>query len=228
MRDGGKNGHLKAGHDKAFNPAKDIHRRPKADFEHKTDLNEQKKNYKDQDGKVKIENPNFLTNPPKLGQFGKGTSFGGTIPYKEDPYDNKRMLAKKELEENHKLMQEKAFSQRAKAIGNFSNDRQAYGEDIVIPARKPVPERKPLMTHDAAFKPSNPSKTNCTNKTISKFPAYKEDPPKPVLRKKKVEGEDDKPNWRPNHKGHSKPSSSVTTITKNLRCEFPSVFRKGM
>ena len=98
LREGKKGGHILAGHDKAFSPAKDTHVRVKADYDHKTDLNAVKKNFKDDEGKVKIENPNFLTNPPKRGQVGKGTTFGGIPPYKEDPYDNKRVLAKKDLE----------------------------------------------------------------------------------------------------------------------------------
>ena len=29
---------------------------------------------------------------------------GGTIPYKEDPFDNKKLIEKKELEEHHKKL----------------------------------------------------------------------------------------------------------------------------
>jgi hypothetical protein len=65
MREGKKDGHKLAGHDAAFKPAKDLHRRPKADFDHATDLVEKKKNYRDSEGAVIIEKPNFLTNPPK-------------------------------------------------------------------------------------------------------------------------------------------------------------------
>jgi hypothetical protein len=43
------------------------------------------------------------------------------------------------------------------------------------------------MTHDVPFKPaSNPKKGY--NKTIDKFPEYKEDPIKQPVRRKKVEG----------------------------------------
>ena len=102
MREQKKDGHKQAGHDKPFSPAKDPHVRVKADFEHKTDLNIVKKNYRDADNKVKTEPVNFLTNPPKKGQVGKGTTFSGVIPYKPDPYDHKKELAKKELEEHKK------------------------------------------------------------------------------------------------------------------------------
>ena len=72
MRESKKDGHKDAGHDMAFKPAKSIPRPVKADFEHKTDHVEKKKNYRDGDGAVIIENRNFLTNPPKKGLVGKG------------------------------------------------------------------------------------------------------------------------------------------------------------
>jgi hypothetical protein len=110
LREQKKDGFKVAGHDKPFSPAKDIHQKVRADFEHKTDLNPVKKNYRDEDNKVRTEPPNFLTNPPKKGQVGKMTTFGGTVPYKEDPYDNKKMLAKKAMEADKEKMQEKPFS----------------------------------------------------------------------------------------------------------------------
>ena len=55
------------------------------------------------------------------------------------------------------------------------------------------------MEHDAPFKPSNPSKRGY-NKTIAKFPAYKEDPLKFVERNKEKEtGSDDKGKWKPTY-----------------------------
>ena len=81
------------------------------------------------------------------------------------------------------------------------------------------------MTHDVPFKPSNPPKRGY-NKTLEKFPAYKEDPLKIVTRKKKVEGEEDPPRWKPSHNQKTMPTPSVTTHYKNLKSEFPSVFRR--
>lgn len=72
LRDGKKDGHKDAGHDIAFKPAKDIHRKVKPDYEHHTDLKEVKKNYRDSEGAVITENRNFLTNPPRQGVVGKG------------------------------------------------------------------------------------------------------------------------------------------------------------
>ena len=208
-------------HEKAFNPAKDIHRKVKADFDHKTDLNEVKKNYRDEDGAVKTENRNFLTKPPK-----KGATFGGIIPYKEDPYDNKKVLAKKELEKHKSLLQEKPFSQRVKPRFNFNSDKEVYGEDVKIPHRPPPEKKKPLMEHDKPFAPSHPAKKGY-NKTLDKFPVYKEDPPKRLMKKQKTEDDPEPLRWKPTHNNKSRPSASVTCHTKNLRCEFPSVFKRG-
>jgi hypothetical protein len=48
-----KDGHIKAGHEIAFKPAKVVREKPyKAPYEHMTDRVEVKKEYKDADGKV--------------------------------------------------------------------------------------------------------------------------------------------------------------------------------
>ena len=44
------------------------------------------------------------------------------------------------------------------------------------------------MTHEFPFKPSHPPRKGY-NKTLEKFPEYKEDPMKAVLRNKNVEEE---------------------------------------
>lgn len=53
------------------------------------------------------------------------------------------------------------------------------------------------MQHDMAFKPSNPPKRGY-NKTLDKFPEYKEDPMKMVTRKKTPDGADER-KWKPTH-----------------------------
>jgi hypothetical protein len=80
------------------------------------------------------------------------------------------------------------------------------------------------MSHDEPFYPSNPAKKGY-NKTIDKFPPYKEDPIKIATRKKKEEGEDER-KWRTTYKKKTVPTPSVTTNYRNLKSEFPSVFRK--
>ena len=74
----------------------------KADFEHMTDFKEISKSRKAPEGGVITEPPNFLTNPPKKGEVGKGTSFGGKIEHLPDPFDRKKELEKKEREEHLK------------------------------------------------------------------------------------------------------------------------------
>lgn len=90
MRTSKHEGYKDAGHDKDFKPAKDINRKVRADFVHMTDYVEKKKNRKGDDGAVIIEPRNFLTNPPKVGEVGKQTSFGGNLPHMPDPFDTKR------------------------------------------------------------------------------------------------------------------------------------------
>jgi hypothetical protein len=51
------------------------------------------------------------------------------------------------------------------------------------------------MTHDEPFYPSHPPKKGY-NKTLEKFPSYKEDPLKPIERKKE-EKDADKAKWKP-------------------------------
>ena len=83
-----------AGHDKNFKPARhfrsDIHKTP---YEHIDEPPAKKKNYRDEDGAVIVENRNFVTNPMKRGKVGRATSFGGIIPYTEDDYDIKKKIA---------------------------------------------------------------------------------------------------------------------------------------
>jgi hypothetical protein len=100
MRTSKHEGYKDAGHDKDFKPAKDIQRKVKADFEHKTDYIEKKKCRKGEDGGVITEPRNFLTNPPKKGEVGKGTSFGPLREHLPDPFDHKRELLRKEREDH--------------------------------------------------------------------------------------------------------------------------------
>ena len=79
------------------------------------------------------------------------------------------------------------------------------------------------MVHDVPFKPSNPPKRGY-NKTLEKFPAYKEDPLRVIERNKAPE--EDKAKWKPTTKKRGIPSPSVTTNYRNLKSEFPSVFRR--
>lgn len=158
MRSSVKDGYKRGGHDRNFKPAKTISRAVKADFEHMVELKEVSKNRKDKDGGVRLEPRNFLTSPSKKGIVYKGTLFGEKPEHMEDPYERKRDLEKKDRKESHAKMQDKAFSNKVKGTETFATVKEAFGEDREYPNRKPVPKRTPLMTHDMAFKPTNPPK----------------------------------------------------------------------
>ena len=175
MREAKKDGYKAAGHDFPFKPAKDTNVKVKSAFTHLTDLNVNKKVYRNAEGEVITAPINFLTNPMKKGANGRQVYLGGNIPYKGDPYNNRKLIEKKEREEHDKLLQDKPFSQRVKSTGTFVTQKEAYGEDRNYPQRKLPGKRKPLMEHDFPFKPSNPPKLGY-NKTLDKFPEYKPDP----------------------------------------------------
>lgn len=153
------------------------------------------------------------------------TTLGGKIDYIEDPYNRRRELERKEREEHYKKLQEKPFSQRVKHKETFATIKEQFGEDPPVPARKAPEKRQPLMTHDEPFYPSHPPKKGY-NKTLDKFPPYKEDPLK-VVERKKDEGGDDRGKWKPPRTMKPTiPSASVVTNYRNLKTEFPSIFRR--
>ena len=80
------------------------------------------------------------------------------------------------------------------------------------------------MEHDVPFKPSHPPKKGY-NRTLDKFPAYKEDPMRVVTRNKSAEHEE-RGKWKPTHNQKTTTVTSVTTNFKNLKSEFPSIFRR--
>lgn len=99
MRTNVKDGFKLGGHDKNFNPAKKVQEKLyKSSFAYIPEGEPKKKNYKDAEGAVIVGPKNFVTSPIKKGRVGRGTSLGGLIPYKEDEYDIKRIIAKKERE----------------------------------------------------------------------------------------------------------------------------------
>jgi hypothetical protein len=88
LRSETKDGHLKAGHDRAFRPAKVVpNNAHKIDFEHKTDLIEVKKKLRDEDGAVIIAPRNFVTSPAKVGTVKPNTTFGGFPEHIPDDYN---------------------------------------------------------------------------------------------------------------------------------------------
>jgi len=113
MRTNVKDGYLKGGHDREFRPSKHIHEKVKTlpyKYMPLMEGNPDHSKHRDAEGDVIIENRNFLTNPMKEGKVGKGTSFGGAIPYKEDLYGISWEIAKKEREYHDSKLQDKPFS----------------------------------------------------------------------------------------------------------------------
>jgi guanyl-specific ribonuclease Sa len=92
---------LKGGHDLPFKPAKHTREKTyKAKYEYiELKQNQEKKNYRDEEGAVVVAPRNFTTIPLKGGKVGKNTTFGGPVPYKEDDvFGNKKKIIKQEIE----------------------------------------------------------------------------------------------------------------------------------
>jgi hypothetical protein len=109
------------------------------------ELVEVKKNYRDAEGAVVLEEKNFYTSPAKQGRVGKQTYFTPQPGHLPDDFNYPKTLATKEMKEAKKLEQEVPFSQKVKKVGNFASNKAIYGEDIPIPARAPKSEMKPPM-----------------------------------------------------------------------------------
>lgn len=77
-----KDGHLKAGHEQAFRPAKHFKIPVKSSYIHLTDYTEVKKNYKDEEGHVKIAPKNMVISMGK-----KANSLAAFPTHKPDEYD---------------------------------------------------------------------------------------------------------------------------------------------
>ena len=105
----------------------------------------------------------------------------------------------------------------------FGTDAPLPKEEEKIPSKEHISPHQPL--HDKPFKPSNPPKKGY-NRTLEKFPPYKEDPMKSISRKKPVEGQEERPNFKPSHNGKTIPVVPVATNYRNLKTEFPSIFRR--
>jgi len=194
-----------------------------------------KKNYRDEEGAVKIGPRNFTTIPLKRGRVGRLTSFSGQIPYKEDFYDQKKLVLKGEREFHTSKVQEKPFSQVCKHLrwGTFSNHLDVYGEEGLNLKKKEAkkdeaklgPDGEPVApTHDRSFRPGGPKKSLFP--TIERFPDYLPNPPKEIKRKIPVEGEEEKPNFKMTHNAKTIPSTSVATNFRNLKSSYPNSFKR--
>jgi hypothetical protein len=199
----------------------------KASYEHMADRVDVSKNYRNEDGAVAIGPRNIITNPPKVGEVGKQTSFGGNLPHMPDDFENARKLALKEYQEHKKKVQEKPFSQRVPSVKLFNSSKLVYGEDVQIPARPLSVKQPPSIVHDQAFKPPIKPPRSGYSCTLAKFPEYMENPAKPVTRKVKLEDEkEDQPPFKLTYRYKSRPQSSIVTNIRNIRASFPALFHR--
>lgn len=90
-----------------------MQKKVKAAYEHKTDLWDRKKNYRDEDGEVIVGPRNVLTVPLKVGQVGPNTKFNAD-PWMAEKYDGIRDLARQEHAIHLTKLQDKPFCQRAR------------------------------------------------------------------------------------------------------------------
>lgn len=214
-----------AGHEVQFKPARHVRQPTNAAYEHMQDTTHIQKNFKAEDNPRDVVTAprNFITNPPKKGQVGKQTYFGGKIPYTEDDYNRPKELARKELEHHRTKLQEAPFRQRVGKIDYFNSHRKLLEEDVPLPPKEAKKEKYVDPDERPPFKPSHPPKVGY-NKSIGTFPEYKEDPPKQLKRRMPVD--DEQPKFKMTHNHKSRPTPSVATNLRNLKASFPSVFRK--
>jgi len=213
-------------HENDFKPADGTKSDPcKPIFPHMADFHEEKKNYRGPDGKVVSKPKNITTNPGKEGHGMStvGHLFSKTTPHLPDPYDQMRVVLAKEREEHKKKLQEAPFRSTSYGGNNFSTIKQQFGKDGQCLQPGPLKEvvNKSKM-HEAPFRPANPSKKGY-NKTISKFPEYKEDPIRQAVRKIEDPG-NKKEAFRPNNTAFNvRPSPSISLNRANLRNEMTRI-----
>jgi len=119
---------IEVGNEKAFRPTKHVRQPTNATYDHMKDFEHVQKNFRDEeDGSVKIMPKNILTNPPKAGNVGKNTTFGGKIEYMPDNYMRPKEIATEERLHGKELMQDKPFSQKAKKTHLFNTNRSVIG-----------------------------------------------------------------------------------------------------
>ena len=116
-----------------------------ASYVHMVDRVDVKKQYKDEDGRVKLEPRNFYTTPAKKGKVGKHTTFTPQPAFMADDYDNAKVIARKEMLAGKSLEQDKPFSQVAKRKAHFASNKEVYDIATDIKERPPKKEAPPPM-----------------------------------------------------------------------------------
>jgi len=227
-----KDGHLKAGHEKAFCPAKVMtygRKEARAAYEYMDIGPVKKESQRDEDGEVKIGSRNFLTNPMKVGRVGPGTSIGGIIEYSSEDYNLSKKLARQDRDYHESKIQERAFSQVGGPLPWFNSHKSVHMEEPMIPHRKPEAPYEPPITFDIKWRPTKGvahEKANgqAFNGTIPYV--YMENPTTPIKRRPPPD-EDEKPMFKATYKALTGPTASVATNMRNLKAQFPKSFSRS-
>lgn len=131
---------------------------------------------------------------------------GPSLPHLADEYDNPKIKARKDFDEAKAKEQENPFYQKVRSMPHFVTIKEAYGEDVPLPHKKPPVVEKPAVTHDVPFKPCAKPPRQGYNCTLSKHPEYKPCPPKEFKRKVRMETDpDEPPAFKMTHKHKSRP-----------------------
>lgn len=149
------------------------------------------KNYKDEEGNVKFDPPNFLTNPMKKGVLhGKRGQRGPFFDmpeqhgnkYMESDYNIEKKILREELAEHQSKLQEHPFYPLARQQkdhsrkyywGTFNNPKDVIGPigDKELPPKKVEAPQPNIHDEDPPFRPYG---TNTNSKrvhdTFDKFP----------------------------------------------------------
>mmetsp|Transcript_50873 Transcript_50873/g.146839 ORF Transcript_50873/g.146839 Transcript_50873/m.146839 type:complete len:336 (+) Transcript_50873:98-1105(+) len=178
----------------------------------------------------------IYSNPLKKGGGGvltTGVLFGWSderrfIEHVPDDFDAPRKQRLKELEEHRSKLQEAPF--KGIDYGNrcFGNNTETYHSDIPthIPRDKVPEDTTRRYPHEAAFRPSNPSKKGALKGCLGAYPEWAEDP-EPPRKPRKGGGEEGPPpfkNGLPYKIAHPQPS--VVTNLRNMRNERPASFAR--
>lgn len=200
----------------------------KASYIHLAEKIALKKNYRDEDGRVKLAPPNIVTQPSKPGIPGRGSLLGRHPEHKPDLYEAWRLKDRVEREESKAKMQEQPFRSRVPSHDTICKVSSVLAEDVPLLPKPPVPKQPPALVHEKPFTSNKPPRSgfNCT---LSKYPPHMPNPPKRIIRRlPRTESDTTSahPAFKMTYKLKSRPSSSIALNHKNLKSSFPSLFRK--
>lgn len=202
-------------------------------MEHMVDNKDPKETYEKYKEYVPLRN--FYTNAAKKGGGGvypPGVLFGNgedraLYEYMEDPYDNAKMLRRKEFDEHKAKCHEQPF--RDKHYGNqaFQVDTEVYHVDGPTHVPREVENRHVnKYPHEMPFRPAHPAKKGL-NAPMNEFPEWFPEPVKETQVRRADPNEAVPPAWRPCHPRQvHNPMPSVTTSMRNMRAERASSFMR--